>query len=65
MADLAHQSSNLIPNSVYHLDGMGLLGPNPPNFHCRREMPEWPRIAVALGNQLHVVWFRARCRTCL
>ena len=20
-------------------------------------MPEWPRIAVGLGNQLHVVWF--------
>lgn len=22
-----------------------------------RDMPEWPRIAVGLGNQLHVVWF--------
>jgi beta-lactamase regulating signal transducer with metallopeptidase domain len=21
------------------------------------DMPEWPRIAVGLGNQLHVVWF--------
>lgn len=22
-----------------------------------RDVPEWPRIAVGLGNQLHVVWF--------
>ena len=22
-----------------------------------QDMPEWPRIAVGLGNQLHVVWF--------
>ena len=22
-----------------------------------RDMPEWPRIAVGLGNQLHLVWF--------
>ena len=52
--------SNLVdpPNSVYHLEWDGTTWSKPnPIFTAIGDVPEWPRIAVATGNQLHAVWF--------
>ena len=51
--------AELSPN---HTDGSSW---SPPGVIAayRGDMPEWPRIAVGLGNVLYVVWFSARCRS--
>jgi hypothetical protein len=47
------------PNSVYHVEWTGSAWSEPaPIFTpTNGDLPEWPRIAVAEGNQLHVAWF--------
>jgi hypothetical protein len=47
------------PNSVYHVewDGSNWSTPTPIFTSMNGDLPEWPRIAVANGNQLHIVWF--------
>jgi hypothetical protein len=58
VAGAAPQSSSVVPNNVYHLEWDGTAWSQPfPIFTVIGDMPEWPRIAVSLGNQLHVVWF--------
>lgn len=45
--------------SVLHVvwNGQAWSGPTPIVTYANGDVPEWPRIAVGLGNQLHVVWF--------
>lgn len=59
VAATEEQPDTFAPNSVYHLewDGVAWSEPLPIFTPIRNDMPEWPRIAVASGNQLHVVWF--------
>jgi hypothetical protein len=47
------------PNSLYHLEWDGSVWSEPFSIFTpiNGDLPEWPRIAVANGNQLHVVWF--------
>lgn len=46
-------------NNVYHLEwnGSGWSEPDPIFTSTNGDLPEWPRIAIANGNQLHIVWF--------
>jgi hypothetical protein len=54
----ADQPNDTMLNSVYHLEWDGVHWSQPtPIFAVRGDVPEWPRIAVVNGNQLHVVWF--------
>lgn len=45
--------------SVMHLvwNGSSWSDPVPITTYENGDVPEWPRIAVSLGNQLHVAWF--------
>lgn len=43
---------------IYHFVWDGMSWSNPEAVVAPNEQaPQWPRIAVGLGNQLHVVWF--------
>jgi hypothetical protein len=45
-------------HSVFHLEWDGKAWSEPtPIFTTMGDLPEWPRIAVGNGNQLHVTWF--------
>ncbi|MCG3207996.1 MAG: hypothetical protein FOGNACKC_01597 [Anaerolineae bacterium] len=44
-------------NSILHLEWNGKTWSEPEVIFTSSEMPEWPKIAVANGNELHVVWF--------
>ncbi len=44
-------------HGVYHLEWDGESWSAAEPLFATRGLPEWPRIAVGLGNQLHVVWF--------
>jgi hypothetical protein len=47
-----------IPLSVLHVEWDGTAWSQPEAITTIfGDVPEWPRIAVGLGNQLHVVWF--------
>jgi hypothetical protein len=45
--------------SVLHLtwNGSSWSEPTPIFTYANGDVPEWPRIAVGLGNQLHATWF--------
>lgn len=49
---------NLTTSSVFHLEWDGKAWSEPEEiFTVSGDLPEWPRIAIANGNQLHVTWF--------
>lgn len=49
-----------VPLGVYHLvwDGERWLAPEPVYvYEAERGFPEYPKLVISAGNQLHVVWF--------
>jgi len=45
-------------DGLYHLTWDGNAWSAPEQIYLERgSFPEWPQIAVSMGNQLHVVWF--------
>jgi len=42
---------------VYHLTWDGQAWSSPEPIYTGAGWPEWPRIAISQGNQMHVVWF--------
>jgi hypothetical protein len=55
---VAAQSAELeAPLAVYHLEWDGTVWAEPEVLYAGAGYPEYPRIAVSRGNQLHVVWF--------
>lgn len=44
-------------SGVYHLTWDGSSWSEPEAIYTGEGWPEWPRIAIAQGNKMHVVWF--------
>jgi hypothetical protein len=45
------------PGSVYHLEWDGASWSRPELIYAGEGFPEYPKITVSRGNQLHAVWF--------
>jgi hypothetical protein len=57
---LPESSTDVIPLRIYHLtwDGTSWLEPETLAVYTPNQgYPEYPRLAISEGNQLHVVWF--------
>jgi hypothetical protein len=53
-----NDQGNNPPTSVYHIEWNGTNWSAPEVIYTDdNDLPEWPRIAVARGNELHLVWF--------
>lgn len=45
------------PPGVYHLEWDGSSWSAPEGIYQREDFPEYPKIVISHGNQLHVAWF--------